>query len=435
MPRNVYITGIGLLSPAGCTSSALHEALCAANSPAWLDAAKSDAKMQSGSVGRPPLDQLRASLLSTFEPRDYLPEGNLRPLDRPSQFVTSAAALALDNAGLDMPTDDVRCMGIVAGTMFSGAATISEFDIRGRQEGPSRVSALDFANTVINAAAGQTALWHRMKGTNSTISAGGASGLQAIAYAAEMICNGREDVILAGGFESVSSDILAAISRSSLFQQEHGASPFEVSNSTLGLHVSEGAAFLILEDQQTAVARGAESKARIAGFASRFCSGLNLSREHVENNDGRNAGVSASDLARFTNAVSSTMKEAIADAGLVPGDIDLVSLSARDAGYVDAVEVNAIREVFTGSELADSTLSTSLSGIGLLMGDSLGAMGAFQVIDAVESIMTGTVGARIRLRGDQSASESTTRSESIDAVLISSVSRDGHCSSLVLVSG
>jgi 3-oxoacyl-[acyl-carrier-protein] synthase II len=381
--------------------------------------------MESGSVGMPPLDQLRASLLSTFESRDYLPKGNLRPLDRPSQFVTSAAALALDNAGLDMPPDGVRRMGIVAGTMFSGAATISEFDIRGRQEGPSRVSALDFANTVINAAAGQTALWHRMKGTNSTISAGGSSGLQAIAYGAEMIRNGREDAILAGGFESVSSDILAAISRSSLFQQEHGTSPFKSTNDAPGLHVSEGAAFLVLEDQQTAVDRGAEVKARVAGFASRFCSGLNLNHALVD----------SADMERFTNAVSSVMNEAIADAGLVPGDIDLVSLSARNAGYLDTVEVNAIRTVFEGSAAVDSILSTSLSGIGLLMGDSLGAMGAFQVIDAVESLMSGTVGARIRLQCDQTASESTACSERIHSVLISSTSRDGHCSSLVLVSG
>lgn len=442
MTRNVVITGIGLISPAGCTSSELHRALNAADKATEPDSSGIEEPSTEADAGPVPL---RTSLLASFEPRDYLPEGNLRPLDRPSQFVTSAAALALDDAGLEASEDGVRRMGIVAGTMFSGAATISEFDIRGRQEGPARVSALDFANTVINAAAGQAALWHRMTGLNSTISTGGTSGLQAIGYAAEMIRNGREDVILAGGFESVSPAILSAISRSPLFEASNTPSSFKLSCASTGLHVSEGAAFLVLENEQTAIDRGAAIKARVSGFASRFCSGLaHLSGQSVSDGESSDA---ASHIDRFTNTVAATMQDAMADAGLTANDIGLISLSVRDSGMIDMVEANAIRAVFDKVSSASSGSQPDISAIVPVIGDALGAMGAFQAVDAVETLASGTISAATWLRNDQHSTEATTTDPTtakpaltsketgsgISAVLICSTSCDGYCSTLALV--
>src|SRR6185295_2478049 len=77
------------------------------------------------------------------------------------------------------------------------------FDRRGLQLGPAHASPLDFANSVINAAAGQAAIWHNLRGVNSTLSAGEASGLQAIAYAADLIRGGRAEALLAGGAEEL----------------------------------------------------------------------------------------------------------------------------------------------------------------------------------------------------------------------------------------
>src|SRR5262249_43731077 len=61
----------------------------------------------------------------------------------------------------------------------------------------------EFANSVINAAAGQAAIWHGLRGVNSTVAAGEASGLLAIAQAAELVRAGRADALLAGGVEEL----------------------------------------------------------------------------------------------------------------------------------------------------------------------------------------------------------------------------------------
>ncbi len=82
--------------------------------------------------------------------------------------MVAAAQKALDDAGWSAERRAGGEVGLVLGTLFCGVHTIAEFDRRGLTRGPSYVSPLDFANTVINAAAGQTAIWHDLRGVNST---------------------------------------------------------------------------------------------------------------------------------------------------------------------------------------------------------------------------------------------------------------------------
>src|SRR6185436_9181211 len=119
--------------------------------------------------------------------------------DRTSQLLVSAARLALDDSGWTPARLREESVGLVVGTMFCSLRTISSFDRRSLREGPSYASPLDFANTVINAAAGQTGIWHNLRGVNSTISTGASSSLEAIAYATGLIRNGHQQAILAGG--------------------------------------------------------------------------------------------------------------------------------------------------------------------------------------------------------------------------------------------
>jgi 3-oxoacyl-[acyl-carrier-protein] synthase II len=189
----VVVTGAGVLSPLGDSAEALHAALVAGRSglkPVELFPLDGLGSVQAGEV-RP------------FEPRDYLGERNLRPIDRTSRLLISAAQRALDESGWTPELRAGREIGLVLGTTFCSVKTISEFDRRNLQLGPSYASPLDFANSVINAAAGQAAIWHGLRGLNSTISAGEASGLLAIAYGAQQIRGGRAAALLAGGAEEI----------------------------------------------------------------------------------------------------------------------------------------------------------------------------------------------------------------------------------------
>ena len=75
---------------------------------------------------------------------------------------------------------------------------------------------MDFANTVINAAAGQAAIWHDLRGVNSTIAGGIPSGLQALAYATELIRSGQATVLLAGGAEELCFESFCGFDRAGL---------------------------------------------------------------------------------------------------------------------------------------------------------------------------------------------------------------------------
>ncbi len=192
----VVVTGAGVISSIADSPAGLHAALCEGRSglkPIELFSTEGLGCHQAGEI-RP------------FEPRDYLGERNLRPIDRTSRLLLVAAGQALKAAGY--PADDAAAMseqevGLVLGTTFCSVRTIAEFDRRGLQLGPSYASPFDFANSVINAAAGQAAIWFGLRGSNSTVSAGEASGLAAIAYATDQIRGGRASALLAGGAEEL----------------------------------------------------------------------------------------------------------------------------------------------------------------------------------------------------------------------------------------
>src|SRR5258708_40143217 len=127
---------------------------------------------------------------------------------------------------------------------------------------------MDFANTVINAAAGQAAIVHKLRGVNSTISTGPTSGLQAIAYATDLIRNGRAKTVLAGGAEELCFQSFYNFDRAGLLcasNHGHGATPFEATRN--GFILGEGAALLILEDEASARQRGARVLAEVVGHA------------------------------------------------------------------------------------------------------------------------------------------------------------------------
>ena len=147
MERRVVITGAGVLSTLGDSPAALHAALCEGRS----SAGPVELFSTEGLACR------RAHELTAFDAQAYLGKKNLRALDRTSRLVIAAASLALEQSGWDAACLDAHEVGLVLGTMFCSVRTISEFDRRGLTLGPGRVSPMDFANTVINAAAGQAA--------------------------------------------------------------------------------------------------------------------------------------------------------------------------------------------------------------------------------------------------------------------------------------
>ncbi|MEA2692144.1 MAG: 3-oxoacyl-[acyl-carrier-protein] synthase [Acidobacteriota bacterium] len=402
MERRVVVTGAGVLSPLGDSGADLHLSLLAGRSgitPVTLFPTDG-------------LPSMSAGQLPAFDATGYLGEGNLRPLDRISRIVTSAAQRALDAAGFSRQLRAEREVGLVLGTMFSGIRTIAEFDRRGLTRGPSYVSPLDFANTVINAAAGQTAIWHDLRGVNTTVAGSAASGLQAIANAADLIRSGRADALLAGGTDELCFETLLGFARAGyLCPGDDRPLPFDARRR--GFALAEGAALVMLEEAESAAARGARVLAEVRGHGAAFDSSR------------------GADPARSARAVGRAVTAALADAGVRPEEVDALSAAANGSPRGDAAEAAGIAAALPGR-----AATLPVSAIRGLLGEALGAAGAFQVIDLLETLTDGRLpGAAGFERGDEGfplAVRAGSSEVTVRVALVNAMGLDGQHAALIL---
>jgi len=394
----VVITGHGVLSALGDEPATFFQSLC--------DGAAPIAPVEVFSTEHTHCD--RAFEIKGFDPRHYFGKRNYRPLNRPAQMACVAAGGALEAAGLSEEEDRVG-IGMVLGTLYCSVRTIAEFDRNAVTAGPKYAKPMEFANTVINAAAGQTALWHALQGLNSTICAGAGSGLAALIYAADLIRLGRAEALMAGGVEELCFESFHAFERAGmlLHDAESRPVPFGVPE---GLLLGEGAGFLIMEGEAHAHARGAEIVAEVIGQASGFDRSRGRDPEHA------------------TAIMIETLRRALDSAGLAPDEVGCVSACAMGAPR-DALEARALAEVL-GPDVPVTAPKASF-------GEALGATGAFQAIALSETLRQGRLPGIPGLEQTYPCCPLTglapeTREGGYQTGLITSFSHDGNGHVLVL---
>ncbi|MBV8199332.1 MAG: beta-ketoacyl synthase chain length factor [Acidobacteria bacterium] len=437
------ITGAGVVSPLGDSPAALHRALAA------------------GARGRKPIELFATAGIGCseggevrpFDPQGYVGERNLRPLDRTSRLLVVAAQLALADShwrpraeknlsrsevlrpggfgcrgagaaeapqGMSRETGPDPEIGLVIGTTFCSVRTIAEFDRRALRLGPSHASPLDFANSVINAAAGQAAIWHGLRGVNSTVAAGEASGLLAISQAAELVRSGRAAAVLAGGAEELCFESFFGYARAGRLcgaaapGEPERPVPFDARRN--GFSLAEGAALLMLEDAGAAAARGAAVRAEVLGWGAAFAL------------DAGEASLAA--------AVERAVRLALADAGTAPAEIGCLSASASGSREVDRAEALGVAAALDG-RAADLPVTA----IKAMLGEGLGVSGAWQALDLVatlaDGVLPGIAGlarpeAGLPLPGISAAATRTLAPAERRRALLTAVGADGHCAALVL---
>lgn len=406
MKHRVVITGVGLLSPLGDRPEQLHQALCAGRSalgPIELFETRQ-------------VPNVEAAEVPDFDARSYI-EGNLRPLDRSSMLSISAATLALADASHDPRADEADTTGLVLGTMFGSIHTISEFDRRGLTAGPAYAKPLVFANTVINAAAGQTAIRLGLHGVNSTVAGGSVSGLQALGYAADLIRSGRNQVVLAGGCEELSFEALLGFRRTGQLAGATDASPRAVpfEQTRNGFALGEGAALLVLETAEAATARGAHVRGEVLGFGQAFDPTRGTSAESA------------------TDAMARAISLALAEASLDSAQIGCVFASANGSIGGDLHEGSAIALGLAGHE-------PPISAIKSMTGEALGLSGALQAVAALEALRHGQVAGIHRLERPEPALatldlSALVRSPVGPTALITALGLDGAAAAMLLTAG
>lgn len=409
MARRVFITGAGVISSLGDSPAKLHTALC---------------------EGRAGLRQIElfsteglgchlGGEIASFSPNNYLGERNFRPLDRTSQLVAATAQMALDDSGWTVEMRSQNEVGLVLGTMFCSVHTISQFDRRALVAGPAYASPMDFSNTVINAAAGQTAIWHNLRGVNSTIAAGSVSGLQAIIYATELIRTGRAKAILAGGADELCFESFYGFNRAELLcgsNHSPGDFPIPFDQKRNGFALGEGAALLMLEDAESAAERGAHVLAEISGQGS----GFDPSR--------------GADRRKSIATIARAIRLALDDAHVKADEVDCLSMSANGSVQADRNEAEAAALVF-GARAG----TIPVTAIKSMLGETLGASGAMQTISLVEAVRDRTLPGINRLDTVEEnfpLAKASPEKQKLDLSkgLINSIGFDGGCCSMVLTS-
>ncbi|HTM48627.1 MAG TPA: beta-ketoacyl-[acyl-carrier-protein] synthase family protein [Bryobacteraceae bacterium] len=296
-----------------------------------------------------------AAEVRNFNPQPWLGNKGIRVLDRSARLLSVAAHMALGSTGLSQQEGDGDPdLGLVCGTMFGSVHSITSFDWSGITEGPNYVNPMEFPNTVINSPSGQAAIKHKLRGVNSTISAGLVSGLYAIHYAAEFLRFGRATALMAGGVEELCEESFLSFAKVGVISQRGCPQPFGPDRD--GTVLGEGSALWMMETAAGAEARGAKAQLEVCGFG---------------------ATQDAHDVTAFRvrgEGATSAIRQALRSAGIEPDAIGGIIAGASGSRAGDEMEVHALRNVF-GDRLGRIPVCAPKSAYGEAMGAS-GALGA-----------------------------------------------------------
>ncbi len=400
--QDVCVTGRGAVCALGDQPQAIFDALCRGDrrfAPPTLFAADI----------APGVD---VAEVRDFAPQTYLKTGNIRPLDRTGRLALVGVELALADSGWSAEARAARALGLILGTMFCSVKTIAEFDRRALEAGPEYASPMDFSNTVLNAAAGQAAIWEKLRGVNTTIATGATSGLHAIGYGAQLIQRGRADALVTGGAEEVCFESFYGFFKAGRLASANGRAaslaPFDAGRN--GTLMGEGAAFLVLESAASAKERNAPVLARVLGFGSAY------------DPDTHEPG------AIDAGALATAIRSALANARIAGDEVGLVAASASGSRMFDAREAAGIHAVL-GQHVPVTAIKS-------MTGEALGASGALQALFAIESMKAGRIpgvgglierDAEIRLN-----IAAATRPLTATRALVTSVSPEGNCCALIV---
>lgn len=318
-PR-VAITAVGIKSPAGLDAETAWETVLAAR-PTAARITRFDPS---------PLAVDFACEVLGFDVEDYVDKKEARRLDRVTALSVGAATDAIAAAG-NLDADPAR-VGVMASTGVGGLETFSDqFGVYFGQ-GPDRVSPFFIPMMMPNASAGLISIRNGFTGPALCISTACAAGTNAIGDGARLIRDGTCDVVVAGGGEAPLVPLaIAAFARMGALSKRNddpaGASrPFDATRN--GFVMGEGAAFLVLEQWDHAVARGAEILGEVAGY------GRNADAHHITAPSPGGAGAAA------------CMQLALDDAGLSASEIGHVNAHGTSTPLNDAAEADAVQKIF-----------------------------------------------------------------------------------------
>ena len=247
-----------------------------------------------------------------------------RKLDNFSQLQAVSGMYALRDGKYEITEENATGTGIIVGTSEGALGPGCDFEMLIAEKGNAAGSAFKFPNTVYNAAGGYLSICSGIKGYNVTVTNNAQSGLQSVAYAMNVIRQGKAKATLATGADE-NSEIIDELYNK---LQKVAATPAVPYGGGRGFTLSDGCISLLLEGESGAKARGAEVYCRAAGYG--------MARKSVP--FGTLCGSGA--------GLETAIENALSDAGMGISDIDAVAGFANGDKETDELETAAYRKVF-----------------------------------------------------------------------------------------
>lgn len=348
----IVVTGMGVVSPLGTGVPAVWQALCRGESgirDLTRFPVKDFAFTRGGEIGDFRL------------PPEFAAVG--AAADLATQFMLVAAAEALRDAHLESASPELDTAGVVLSTNFGGI--LSGESVMEDLVGKGTAPAAAFGEYACQAAADRIADHWRMGGPRLVLSLSCASGTAAIGYGMDLIRCGHAKAVLTGGYDSLSRFAWSGLSALRTMSKD-AVRPFDKNRN--GTIFSEGAAALLIEDEEQALRRGAAVYAVAEGY------GANNNAFHMTAPAREGAGSAA------------VMRMALRDAGLDPADIDHINAHGTGTKQNDVTETQAIKAVF-----GQRAYEVPITSIKSMTGHMMGAAGSIEAIASVLTIRDGVI--------------------------------------------
>jgi 3-oxoacyl-[acyl-carrier-protein] synthase II len=367
--KRVVVTGIGALTPIGNNVSDFWDSLL------------------KGVSGAAPITYFNTEFFKTkfacevknFNVLDFLENKEARKMDAASHFAVVATQEALTDSGLELSKEDSQRIGVVLGSAIGGLQSLHEaFDTLVEYNGVPRFNPFLLPKVLADSISGNMALHFGLQGPNYMTSSACASGGNALIDAYNYIRMGRCDIMVSGGAEACITqltvggfDAMRALSTRN-DEPQRASRPFDVDRD--GFVMGEGAAILILEELDHALARGAHIYAELVG------GGMSCDAYHITAPRPDGAGAAMS------------MRLALEEAAIRPEEVDYINAHGTSTVMGDVSECNAIADVF-GDHASQLLISSTKS----MTGHMLGAAPAIESIISILAMNKGIVPPTINL--------------------------------------
>lgn len=361
--RRVVVTGVGAVSPIGTGNQKNWDALINGRSGIGLitrfDASGMPVKI--------------AGEVTDFDAEQFIEKKEIKKMDLFIQYAMAAAQFAMEDSGLQITEENAERVGVLVGAGLGGLPAIEKYHSALLEGGYKKITPFFIPMLIINLAPGHISIKYGAKGPNLSSVSACATGTHSIGDAYHMIARGDADAMIAGGTESTVTPlgiggfaVMKALSDSRNDQPERASRPFDKSRD--GFVMGEGAGIVVLEEYESAKARGAKIYAEVVGY------GLTGDAYHMTAPSEGGEGAAR------------CMKMALKHAGVNPEQVTYINAHGTSTPFNDLNESLAIKSVF-----GDHAYKLMVSSTKSMTGHLLGAAGGVEAVYCCMAMDKGVV--------------------------------------------